>query len=73
MSNHDVKFEVPSRPLGRADVKFVVKRNSGVLGTLTISNGSLVWFPKKVTNGCKMSWKQFDQLMQGHSQKTERR
>lgn len=73
MAQHDVRFEVPRRPLGRADVRFVVKRNGAVLGTLTVSNGSVVWFPKGATYGCKMGWKRFDQLMQEHAIRTEKR
>ncbi len=46
---HDVEFNVPPRSLGRADVTFNVKKNGAVLGTLTVSNGSLVWFPKGTT------------------------
>ena len=53
MAVHDVSFEVPQRPLGRADVKFRVKRDKMVLGTLEISKGSVVWFPKSTSYGCK--------------------
>jgi len=45
---------VEKRPLGRADIEFTVKADGSVLGTLTVSNGSLVWFPKVTTYGCKM-------------------
>ena len=73
MTQHDVSFEVPRRPLGRADVQFVIKKNRAVLGTLTVSNGSVVWFPKGTTHGCKMGWKKFDELMQRHATRTEQR
>ena len=73
MAQHDVKFEVPRRPLGRADIRFVVKRDGAIFGTLTVSNGSVVWFPKKTTYGYKMGWKKFDELMQEHATRYERR
>jgi hypothetical protein len=73
MAKHDVQFEVPERPLGRADVKFLVKRNESVLGTLTVSNGSLVWFPKRASYGSKLGWKAFDDLMHAQATRTERR
>ncbi|QDV45894.1 hypothetical protein Enr13x_57970 [Stieleria neptunia] len=73
MAKHEVEFDVPKRPLGRADIEFTVKADGSVLGTLTVSNGSLVWFPKGTTNGCKMGWSKFDALMQEHATKQERR
>jgi len=46
MAKHDVSFNIPQRALGKADVEFQVKRDGIVLGTLAVSNGSIVWFPK---------------------------
>ena len=57
-------FELPTRSLGRSDVKFQIKRDGETFGTMTISNGSVVWFPKGVSYGCRMKWKQFNELMQ---------
>ena len=73
MAKHEVAFDVPKRPLGRADIEFTVKADGAVLGTLTVSNGSLVWFPKGTTKGCKMGWSKFDRLMQEEATKVERR
>ena len=73
MAKHDVRFEVPRRPLGRADVEFQVKSDGSILGTLTVSNGSIVWFPRGTTNGCKMGWAKFDRIMQEQATRTERR
>jgi hypothetical protein len=53
MAKHEVTFNIPTRALGRADVEFTIKADGSVLGTLTISNGSLVWFAKGTTKGCK--------------------
>lgn len=64
MAKHEVRFEIPERKLGKADVEFTVNRDGKALGSLKISNGSLVWVPKNKTYGLKMTWKVFDQMMQ---------
>ncbi len=53
MTKHDVSFNIPQRALGKADVEFQVKRDGAVLGTLAVSNGSIVWFPKGTSYGYK--------------------
>ncbi len=73
MAKHDVSFSIPKRPLGKADVEFVVKKDGSVFGTLAISNGSLVWFPHKTTYGYKIGWSKFDQLMSEQASRFESR
>lgn len=73
MARHDVLFNVPERPLGRADVSFTVRRDGSTLGTLAVSNGSIVWFPRGTNNGCKMGWAQFDGMMQENAGRVEKR
>ena len=73
MPTHDVIVEMPPRPLKRQDVTFVVKSDGAVLGTLKVSNGSVVWFPKKTTFGYKMDWEKFDAIMQEHATTEEQR
>jgi hypothetical protein len=73
MRKHEVTFEVPQRPLGRADAKFLVKTDGAVLGTLAISNGSVVWFRKGTSYGLKMSWPEFDEAMEEQAKRVERR
>ncbi len=73
MATHDVSFSIPARVLGKADVEFVVKEDGSVLGTLAISNGSIVWFPKKTTYGCKMSWSKFHREMEERATRFEKR
>lgn len=73
MAKHDVSFNIPQRALGKADVEFQVKRDGNILGTLTVSNGSIVWFPKGTTYGYKMGWTQFDKLMQQSLSHVEKR
>ena len=41
---YEVKFNIPERPLGKANISFVVKNENGTLSTLLISVGALVWF-----------------------------
>ena len=72
MAKHDVSFSVPQRPLGRADVEFLIKRDGKVHGTLAISNGSVVWFPKGASYGLKVGWAKFEEMMQS-ARRIERR
>ena len=64
---HDVKFSIPKRALGTADVEFDVHRDGSKLGTLKVSKGSLVWFPSGTSYGHKIGWKKFDELMTKHA------
>ncbi len=63
---HGVQFTVPKRDLGKADVLFDVKTNGEKLGTLGVSKGSLVWYPKNNSYGHKVTWTEFDRIMQDH-------
>ena len=73
MAKHDVSFNIPQRALGKADVEFLVKSDGTVLGTLAVSNGSVVWFPKGTTYGLKVGWKKFDDMMQESATRFEKR
>ena len=70
---HTVTVKVPARPVARADVEFVVKKNDGVLGSLKISQGAVNWLAKGTTYSCKMSWAKFDKVMRENATRTERR
>lgn len=70
---HDVKFSIPKRTLGTADVEFDVHRDGNKLGTLKVSKGSLVWFPSGTSYGHKIGWKKFDKLMKDHASRFETR
>jgi hypothetical protein len=63
---HDVQFAVPRRDLGRADVLFDVCIDGEKLGTLGVSKGSLVWYPKNNSYGHKVNWAEFDRIMRDH-------
>lgn len=70
---HNVQFSIPPRDLGRADISFRVKRDGSVLGTLEVSKGSVVWFPKDTSYGHKVGWTDFDTLMRGRGNRAEKR
>jgi hypothetical protein len=73
MAKHDVSFNIPQRALGKADVEFLVKQDGAVLGTLAVSNGSVVWFPKGTTYGLKTGWQKFSDIMQKNATRFEKR
>lgn len=73
MAKHDVSFDVPERQLGKKDLNFYIKVDGEALGKLSISNGSIVWFPRLSRKGRKMSWQKFDEMMQENSKRRERR
>jgi hypothetical protein len=73
MAKHDVSFSLPRRSLGRSDVEFLIKRDGKVHGTLAISNGSLVWFPKGSSYGLKVGWAKFEKMMQESATRFEKR
>lgn len=60
---YKVKFSIPERELGRADIEFKVKRNGAMFGTLKASKGSIVWVPKGKSRGYKIRWRAFDELI----------
>ena len=70
---HDVKFSIPKRQLGKSDVEFFVNKDGAMLGTLKISNGSIVWFPTGTKYGHKMQWTKFDTLMKDMATESESR
>jgi hypothetical protein len=61
---HHVTFSVPVRALGKSDIEFVVKRDDEKFGTLRVSKGSLVWFPRNGVKGRKVGWEAFDTFME---------
>jgi hypothetical protein len=70
---YDVEFTVPRRILGKSDVSFVVKDETGVLGTLKVSKGAVVWYPKKTNYGHKATWLEFHDIATQRFPKTEYR
>jgi len=70
---YNVEFSVPNRPLGKTDIRFIVRTENGVLGTLRISKGALVWFPKKTNYGHKVPWSKFHKIATEQFGQTEYR
>jgi hypothetical protein len=56
---HDIKFRITED-----DAEFKIGSGRSIIGTLKISKGALVWFPKwNELGGIKIGWKNFDVLM----------
>jgi len=72
MATHTVKFKIPEKDLGKADISFSITRDGEKFGELKISNGSVVWFPKNSPKGYKWGWKAIDEFFQ-NSKKHETR
>ncbi|MGC8553777.1 MAG: hypothetical protein ACP5O1_12730 [Phycisphaerae bacterium] len=60
---HQVNFSIPTRDLGKADVEFNVAIDGNRLGTLRVSQGSVVWYPSGSTYGHKATWTDFGKAM----------
>lgn len=77
MAQHRVTFTLPDLELGKADIRFQVKRSALVLGTLLLSKGAVVWRskwqPGRGRGGKRLSWKDFDGLMREHGKPERRR
>ena len=73
MAEHSVRFTVPFRDLGRADVIFKVYADTGegegLLGTLLVSHGAIEWRSHRKQKKVKKNWSDFDRLMAKASQK----
>lgn len=66
---HKVKFSIPERELGKADIEFHVKSNGQKFGTLKVSKGALVWVPRDHTYGYKIGWSKFDEWIKTSGKK----
>lgn len=74
MQRQDTTYHLLSHSVHWARrIKFVVKRDGAVFGTLAVSNGSAVWFPRRTTIGIKMSSQKFDRIMEENGTVSERR
>jgi hypothetical protein len=71
--SHKVSFAVPKRELGRADLRFDVSQEDGKLGTLAVSKGAVVWFPKDHSYGYKINWTDVDRIFSSQGTRSEKR
>ncbi len=72
MPRHEVQFDVPWRPLERADVVFTVRVDGQALGELHVSKGALDWKPRYQQHYRRLTWSQFDQLAQREGNRVDR-
>lgn len=70
---YDVRFEIPVRKLGTADVTFIARRGGKRLGTLEVSKGSVVWYRRGTNWGHKATWAEFSRIMNENAASFERR
>jgi hypothetical protein len=63
MPRHDVRFTVPERRLGNADIEFAVYSDGERLGQLSVSKGAVVWRHANAKRGHVMAWHTFDRVM----------
>ena len=66
-------MKMPPREIKRADATFTVERDGKKIGTLEISNGSIVWFTPYTKHGLKIGWKGFHQMMDKYATRVEKR
>ncbi len=69
MAQHEVRFDVPFRPLGNADVRFVVNENGEKLGELHVSQGAVVWRAKDKKYGRRLGWQRLSDLFEANGTK----
>ena len=60
---HTVRFSIPERELGNADIEFRVKKDGAAFGLLKVSRGAVVWSRKNQRKGVYINWVRFAQIM----------
>ncbi len=63
MAKHNVYVNLPDAELRNSDAYFSIYQNGKKLGTITISKGSIEWYPKSAKQPYNMSWTQFDKMI----------
>lgn len=69
MARHDVRFTIPERRLGNADIEFAVYSDDERLGLLKVSKGAVVWRHANKKLGRVMDWATFDRIMQAEGRR----
>ncbi len=65
MPKHNVYLTLPNAELGKSDAVFDIYQDGKKLGTITISKGSIEWYPNIAKQPYSLSWSQFDKMMKG--------
>ncbi len=63
MAKHNVIISLPSAELGKKDAFFDIYKDDKKLGTITISKGSIEWYPLNAKRSYNMSWTKFDKII----------
>jgi hypothetical protein len=63
MAKHDVRLTLPVFEIGKMDLVIDIKSNDSKLGTLTISKGSIEYYPASKQTPISLTWEKFDELM----------
>ncbi len=62
---HAISLELNTKVVQSKDIKFSILKDNSVLGHLLISKGNIEWLPpNKHTNGHRLTWKKFAELME---------
>jgi hypothetical protein len=64
MPKHDVYATLPDALMEKRDAFFDIYQDGKKLGTITISKGSIEWYPANAKIPIRLTWSQFDRLMQ---------
>ena len=73
MPQHDVRFTIPERSLGKTDVEFSIIRDGAFFGTMKISKGAIVWEPAHAKKyQYQLSWTVFDAIAQERGRRVTR-
>jgi hypothetical protein len=72
MAQHEVKFNVPKRPLAHKDIEFEIDQNGRKFGELRVSKGGVLWVPRNDQLGFKLPWRKLAQLAEEFGTKERR-
>ena len=63
MPTHDVYGTLPFALLGKKDAFFEIYQDGKKLGTITISQGNIQWYPRNAKKPYTIGWSHFDKMI----------
>lgn len=63
MPRHDLYFNLPQVALGKVDAHLQIYQDDEKLGEITLSKGSIEYYPANAKTPISLTWTQFDKLM----------
>ena len=63
MPKHDVYATLPNALMDKEDALFSIYRDGKKLDILTISKGTIEWYPKNTKLPYSLPWTQFDKMI----------